>query len=289
MQTELLSVDDILKLPNPPADRRIAYGDDPLQFADLRLPDAPGPHPVVVVVHGGCWRSRYTLDHIGSFSDALTADGFATWTVEYRRVGDPGGGWPGTFLDVAGAVDHLRDIAPEYALDLERVVAVGHSAGGQLVLWLGARGKLPATSPLATERPLPLAGVVSLAGVDDLRRALSEGVCDDMAARLVGSGPDDAPERYRESSPIELLPLGLPLRLVNGVRDPIVPVDFGRAFERRSRDAGDDVELITIEAAGHFELIAHGSSAWPEVLGAIRDLATPGRSMPPFPPHPSLR
>jgi acetyl esterase/lipase len=272
VQTELLSVDDILKLQHPAADHRIAYGDDPLQFGDLRLPSTPGPHPVVVVVHGGCWRSRYTLAHIGSFSGALTREGFATWTIEYRRVGDPGGGWPGTFLDVAAAVDHLRELASDYPLDLERVVAVGHSAGGQLVLWLGARGKLPAASPLATERPLPLAGVVSLAGVDDLRRALAEGVCDDMAARLVGGAPADVPERYRESSPIELLPLGLPLRLVNGVRDPIVPVDFGRALEAQSRAAGDDVKLVTIEAAGHFELIAPASNAWPEVLGVIREL-----------------
>jgi acetyl esterase/lipase len=272
LQTELLSVEDILKLPSPVADHRIAYGDDPLQFGDLRLPDAKGPHPVAVVVHGGCWRSRYTLHHIGSFSDALTREGVATWTVEYRRVGDAGGGWPGTFRDVAAAVDHLREIAPHYALDLERVIAVGHSAGGQLVLWLGARGKLPATSPISTKRRVPLAGVVSLAGVDDLRRALTEGVCDDMAARLVGGAPGDVPERYRESSPIELLPLGLPLRLVNGARDPIVPVDFGRAFESRSRAAGDDVKLTTVEGAGHFELIAPSSSAWPEVLGVIREL-----------------
>ena len=272
MTTELLSVDDILKLPASPADHRIAYGDDPLQFGDLRLPDRDGPRPVVVVVHGGCWRARYTLEHIGGFSEALTREGFATWTVEYRRIGDPGGGWPGTFLDLAAAVDHLRALASGHALDLERVVALGHSAGGQLALWLGARHKIPATSPLATKRPLPLAGVVSLAGVDDLRRAVAEGVCDDMAARLVGGAPADAPERYRESSPIELLPLGLPLRLVNGVRDPIVPVDFGRAFEKRSRAEGDDVKLITLEAAGHFELIAPGSGAWPEVLGAVQEL-----------------
>lgn len=275
MQDELLSVDDILSLPQPPADRRIAYGDDPLQFGELRLPDAKGPHPVAVVLHGGCWRSRYTLEHVASFSDALVRAGIATWTLEYRRVGDPGGGWPGTFQDVAKGVDELRELPSSYALDLERVVAVGHSAGGQLVLWLGARAKLPATSPFAGGDPLPLAGVVSLAGVTDLKRALAEGVCADMASQLLGGDPSTVPERYELASPVELLPLDLPLELVNGGRDPIVPADFGRDFEARARAAGDHVRLSVVEDAGHFELIAPTSSAFATVLEAVRRLLAP--------------
>ena len=191
MQPELIGVEELQALPNPEPTARIPYGDDPLQFADLRLPPGGGPHPVVVVIHGGCWRAQYNIDHIGAFSDALTGAGVATWAVEYRRVGNPGGGWPGTFQDIGAAVDHLRQVALEHPIDLGRVVATGHSAGGHLVLWLAARAKI-GDEALRGGDPLPLQGVVSLAGVDDLRRALEEGVCDDMAAQLLGGSPADA-------------------------------------------------------------------------------------------------
>lgn len=269
----LKSVDEFLGLPNPAPDFRLAYGDDPLQFGELRLPRSRAPHPVAIVLHGGCWRSRYDITHIGSFSEALTREGIATWTLEYRRVGHPGGGWPGTFLDVARGVDHLGAVACEHSLDLERVLAVGHSAGGHLALWLAARWKLPLESEIrGGAHPLRLQGVVSLAGVDDLRRALGVGVCDDMASQLLGGGPEEWPERYREASPIELLPIGTPLRLLNGVLDPIVPVAFGRDFERRSRAAGDDAKLTVLEEAGHFELIAPSTGAFRSVLEAIVEL-----------------
>ncbi|MGH9320660.1 MAG: alpha/beta hydrolase family protein [Vicinamibacteria bacterium] len=273
MTERLLSVEEILRLPSPEPDARIAYGEDALQFGDLRVPATEGPHAVAVVLHGGCWRSRYDIGHIGSFSDAVTRSGIATWSLEYRRVGNPGGGWPGTFLDVARGLDHLRRLAASYPLDLARVIAVGHSAGGHLALWLAARAKLPSESPVrGGADPLPLKGVVSLAGVDDLRRALREGICDDMAAQLMGGGPEELAARYAEASPVELLPMGVPQRLVNGTFDPIVPVAFGRDFEEQSREAGDDVELTVIEDAGHFEIIAPGTKAFAVVLEAISSL-----------------
>jgi acetyl esterase/lipase len=275
MPPRLTSVDDVLALPVPAPDFRIAYGNEPLQFGELRLPRSGAPHPVAIVLHGGCWRSRYDVAHIGSFSQALTLAGVATWAVEYRRVGNAGGGWPGTFRDVARAADRLRDLASEHALDLRRVVAVGHSAGGQLALWLASRWKLPAGSEIrGGPEPLPLMGVVSLAGVDDLRRAVKEGVCDQMAAALLDGGPDERPERYREASPVELLPIGVPLRLLNGALDPVVPVAFGRDFEKRSRALGDDVKLTVLEDAGHFDLIAPASGAFrvveEEILALLR-------------------
>ena len=199
-QPPLIGVQDALRWPSPEPLARIPYGDDPLQFGDLRLPPGDGPHPVVVVIHGGCWRSDFTLDYIGAFADALTRSGVATWTLEYRRVGDPGGGWPGTFRDVASGVDYLRAVARDHPLDLGRVVAVGHSAGGHLALWLGARSTFDDPA-LRGDEPLGLIGVVSLAGVDDLRRALDEGVCGDLAAQLVGGTPDEVPERYGLASP----------------------------------------------------------------------------------------
>ncbi|HYF64217.1 MAG TPA: alpha/beta hydrolase, partial [Herpetosiphonaceae bacterium] len=122
--------ESILSQPAPPADLRLAYGPDPLHFGDLRLPAGPGPHPLVIVVHGGFWRNRYDLEHIGHVCAALTARGLATWSIEYRRIGDPGGGWPGTFLDAGRAADYARELAPRFNLDLERTVSAGHSAGG---------------------------------------------------------------------------------------------------------------------------------------------------------------
>ena len=271
MQPPLITVDEVLKLPNPAPDARIPYGSDPLQFGDLRLPKTRGPHPVVVIIHGGCWRSQYTIDHIGSFSDALTRDGLATWTIEYRRVGDPGGGWPGTFLDVSAGIDHLRRLCEEHPLDLGRVVVVGHSAGGHLALWAGARPKLTDASIRGSE-PLAPKGVVSLAGVDNLRRALDDGVCDNMAAELLGGTPAEVPERYAVASPIELLPLGVPQHLINGARDPVVPEAFGRAYSAAARDAGDEATLSVIPDAGHFELIAPSTAAWRQVKKAIWEI-----------------
>lgn len=273
LQSEPMTFEDILALETPSPGLRIDYGRDSRQFGELRVPHGEGPHPVAVVVHGGCWRAQYDITHIRSFADGLTAAGVATWTLEYRRVGHPGGGWPGTLLDVAAGVDHLREIATNHPIDLERVVAVGHSAGGQLVLWLAGRAKLPKTSPLFLASPLPLAGVVSLAGVDDLARAVREGVCGDMAAQLLEGDPREVPERYAEASPIERLPLGVPSHLVSGSRDDIVPPEFGRDFQSAAERAGDSVTWTLIEEAGHFDLIAPTSSAWPEVRQTVVALA----------------
>ena len=269
---QLLTSSDLKDFPSPEADARIAYGEDPLQFGELRLPEGEGPHPVVAVVHGGFWLAEYGIDHIRFFADSLTKSGVATWTIEYRRVGDDGGGWPGTFLDVAAATDYLRTLASSYPLDMERVIAVGHSAGGHLVLWLAARTKLSADSELYTQRPLELAGVISLAGVDDLKRAVAESVCDNAAARLLGGTPAEFPERYAEASPIELLPLTVPIHLVNGVEDVIVPVDFGRSFDAAARMSGSESQLTLIDEAGHFELIAPDTRAWAIVRDAVQDM-----------------
>src|SRR5262249_47498167 len=123
-------------LPSQPADYKIAYGEDPNQYAELKVPSSDGSHPVVILIHGGCWKAAYaTLRDLAPMADALKADGIATWNIEYRRLPQPGSGWPGTYLDVGRAVDHLRAIATEHKLDLRHVVALGHSAGGHLALW----------------------------------------------------------------------------------------------------------------------------------------------------------
>lgn len=271
--TPILGVDDILNLSHPEPDARIHYGDDALQFGELRLPKGSGPHPVAIVLHGGCWRARYDIGHTRAFSDALCRERIAVWSLEYRRVGNPGGGWPGTFLDVAAGADHLRTLASPHPLDLARVAAVGHSAGGHLALWLAARGGLGEGSEIrGSSDPLPLAGVVSLAGVTDLRRAVEERVCDTMAAELVGGRPEDAASRYAEASPIERLPLGMRQRLVTGSLDAIVPPAFGDDYAARARRKGDDASHTRVEGAGHFEGIAPSTEAFRVVLEAIRTL-----------------
>lgn len=184
-----LTFEDITKLTAPPADHRIAYGNDPSQFGDLRLPQGKGPYPVVVVIHGGCWYSEYDLRHVASFSAALTRLGLVTWSLEYRRIGNARGGWPGTFEDVALGTYYLRLLARTYPLDLKRVIVVGHSAGGELALWLAARGHLPKDSPLYIRDPLPLKGVVSLAGITDLRKYRPN--CGDGVRKLLGGSPEE--------------------------------------------------------------------------------------------------
>lgn len=263
---------DILGMPAPDADERVSYGSDPLQFGDLRLPPGDGPHPVAIIIHGGFWRAAFSLDHIGHLAAALTETGVATWTLEYRRIGDPGGGWPGTFLDVGAGVDFLRQLAESRPLDLGRVATVGHSAGGHLVLWLAGRSGLPDGSPLATRDPFRPRGVVSLAGVADLRRAWELELSNTVVADLLGGSPADVPERYREASPIERPALHLPQYLVHGTNDTTVPIEISEHYVERARQEGDDARLVPLEGAGHFELIDPRSDAWTSVAGAVGDL-----------------
>lgn len=266
-----VSFADIQKLPKPPADHRISYGDDPLQFGELRLPkNTKGELPVVVVIHGGCWFAEYDLNHLAAFSDALTKLGIATWTIEYRRIGDKGGAWPGTFQDVAKGTDYLREVVKKHPLDLKRVVVIGHSAGGQLALWLAARKKLPKTSVLYSPNPMPLLGVVSLAGISDLKKYRPN--CDDSVNKLLGGSPEQFAERYQQTSPIELLPLRVPVRLIHGAKDRIVPIELGRDFETAAKQMKDEATLTTIDTAGHFDLISPLAKEWPIITTAIREL-----------------
>ena len=226
------------------------YGGHRSQVANLTLPDGPGPHPVVVLVHGGCWRAQYDPQLMDGLAAAVAEQGRAAWNIEYRRVGlRAGGGWPATFDDVSAAIDHLAEV--DAPLDLERVAAVGHSVGGQLVLW--AAGRKGAR--------VPLSAVVGQAAVSDLEQAAARGVCGGMVVQLLGGPPDRVPDRYREASPARRLPLEVPALLVHGGCDDIVPAAMSREFA-----AAAGCELAELADDGHFEHIEPGSRAWATVV-----------------------
>ena len=252
---------------------RLAYGAESLQFGELYLPKDSGPHPVVILIHGGFWRAAYRLTLMQGLAGDLVQKGIVAWNIEYRRVGDAGGGWPGTLQDVAHAADYLATLAPRYALDLTRIVAVGHSAGGQLALWLAGRSRLPKKSKLTvSDTPLSLAGAVSLAGASDLKLVWHLNLGQGAATEFLGGSPGKVPERYSTASPDALLPLGIPQVLIHGDRDNQVPLTVSQEYVQKAALAGDRVRLIELPGADHFVLIDPTSAAWGITIAEIEKL-----------------
>jgi acetyl esterase/lipase len=252
-------------------DARIAYGAEPSQVVELFLPKGKGPHPVVILLHGGCWRKEFEgLPQTSGIAADLAKRGMAVWNVEYRRLGEPGAGYPGTFQDVAAAADRLRIEAPRYDLDLTRVVASGHSAGGHLALWAASRHRLPKSSPLWSPDPLPIRAVVSLAGVGDLKaqeQALPL-ACGEASIRdLVGQPGRSDP--FADTSPGELLPSGVKVVMIHGAYDHVLPPYSGLEYVQRVRAAGDVAEVLTIPDAGHFDVVIPTTPAWAVVAARI--------------------
>jgi acetyl esterase/lipase len=276
---------ELVKQATPPTGERLTYGKDPLQFGELRLPEGTGPFPVAILVHGGCWevKIRNLPENVTSFellrpiAAALATAGVASWNVEYRRLGNAGGGWPGTYQDLSRATDYLRELAPRYHLDLKRVVAVGHSSGGQLAVWLGARGKLPKSSLLYTNSPLPLNGVVSVDGPPDLEadRAIEQSVCGGpVITDFVGGTPAEFPSRYREGSASGLLPIGTKQEIFVASTLGEKWITLFKQYVTAAEKAGDPVRLLTMDGAGHFDGINPNAPASQAVMASVQSLVT---------------
>jgi len=269
----LMSWGDLTRLPRPEASRQIRWGEGATDVADLWLPEGAGPHPVAVMVHGGCWQKsiadRKLMDWM---ADGLRRQGWAVWNIEYRGVDEPGGGYPGTFLDVARAADALSAQAEAFDLDLARVTGIGHSAGGHLILWLAARARLSPASPLHAGDPLVFRGVVVSGGLADLEasRPVTLPSClDAVYDRLTGPPAPERPDPLSDTSPAELLPVGVPFVSVNGSEDRIAPPLLGEALTRKAVAAGDRARLIIVPATGHVELVAPGTAAFDLQAGVL--------------------
>ena len=270
---------DLWKQPVPAADHKLAYGQDALQFGELRLPKTKGLYPVVILVHGGCYVDRLpgrdprdtTFEPLRPLAAALSEAGVATWNLEYRRAGNRGGGWPGTFLDLAAGADFLRTIARDNHLDLHRVVVVGHSSGGSFAHWLAARSKLPRSSPLYSKNPLHVKAVVNIDGPPDLAafQPIERKACPVPGlTQLMGGTPSEQPERYSQSSATPLLPVGVPQAIVAG-GFLLTMYDLVSSYEAAARAKGDSVTVLNLEGAGHFDMLAPGSQYGKPVNEAI--------------------
>jgi acetyl esterase/lipase len=249
------------------------YGADDVRRGELRMPPGRGPFPVVILVHGGCWRSDMGgLVNMAPLADALTRRGFATWSFTYRRVGQPGAGWPGTFEDVAAGVDHVRSLRLRYRLDLSRVVLAGHSSGAHLVLWAASRPRL--RNPVAGRNPLRVASVVAIDGPGALAPfvGLDARICGRPAiVPLMGGTPGERAAEYRLASPADHLPLGVRTLLVMGGLSRLMA-----PYAEAARAAGEDVVLLTPEGGDHFNILNPGTPQGERVLDFIAASALPG-------------
>lgn len=236
-------------------DRVERYGPDDLRSGELRLPAGKGPFPVAVVIHGGCWTAKVdNVKGIGPLAEALRSRGIATWSIEYRRLGDPGAGWPGTFEDVAAGVDHLAVLARRHPLDVKRVALVGHSAGAHLALWAASRPRLGAPFTGGAVRPMTVVAIDGPAALAPFV-GIDAQVCGmPVIVPLMGGSPADKPDAYRTASPAAHLPLGLRQLLVVGEFKP-----FMAPYIAAAKASGDPVETLAPDGANHFDIVTPGS------------------------------
>ena len=237
----------------------LAYGPGPGQEGDLWLPASGGPHPVVLLLHGGFWYHAWERDLMDGLALDLARRGVAAWNVEYRRVG-AGGGWPAPADDADRATEHLLALAPVYDLDVSRLAVVGHSAGAQLALWLAARGRRAEVRP---------ALVVGLATIGDLAAARDDRIGGGSVARLLDGADAGAEGALADASPIARLPIGVAQILAHAADDDVVPPSQTDCYAAAAVEAGDDVTVLRLPSGGHFDLIDPATAAWATVASAL--------------------
>lgn len=273
MAAEPMTLHDYMALNGPPPSEHVAYGTAPSQYVELFKPRGNGPFPVVLLVHGGCWVKQYGgIVQMRNVAGALAADGIAVWNIEYRRVDEPGGGYPGTFQDLIAAMDLLVAKSAEHRLDTNRVVAMGHSAGGHLVQWLAGRSRLSASSPLYRPDPFPMREVIALGSIGDLRNRVDQHgqVCGIDVTRLTGSPSVARPDIYSDTSPAELLPNGSHTTLINGALDTVSPPETAFSYAERARAKKEAIETVILPNASHYDEVSAGSPAFALILPVIR-------------------
>ncbi len=269
--SNLSDLDLVTRLPTTPPDVRIMYDANPLTFGDLRLPGVSGRgqlYPLVVLIHGGGWESSYTSGYMEPLAELLALAGVATWNLEFRRVNNPGGGYPGTFRDVGTGIDYVTRLAKDYPLDLERVVLLGHSSGGHLATWAAGRKNIPQDSELFVHEPVVPCGVVDLAGVVDLEAAFQAGR-EDVRYMLDAADVDAIRNKALVASSIHLLPTGVPQTLIVGSKDNRWRLESHDLYHAAGTNAGDVIDLVIFEGANHFDVVDAGGPAWGEIVRAV--------------------
>jgi len=281
----LLTWPEFLARPKPEPDRTIRYGDHPRQVVDLYLPPGAGPHPVVVMIHGGCWSAPWDRTLMNHVSDDLRRRGIAVWNIDYRVIEEGGTGYPHVFADAAAAFDALVPHASTFDFDMARIIAVGHSAGGHLALWLAGRHVLDARQDARRDTPAvrrppraQLRGVISLGGLPDLELAEQppgSGCGTEVIGKLIGRGQPGRTDPFADTSVPRMGPLGVPQVLINGTSDRIIPTFYAEDYAGKMRAKGDDVRVRLIERTGHIELIAPETAAWAAAVEEIEKVLRP--------------
>ena len=279
MAAQPMTLNDYMSLSGPEPSAHLAYGSAPSQYAELFVPPGEGPFPIVMLIHGGCWVKEFQgIVQMRNLAGALLAHGIAVWNVEYRRIDEAGGGYPGTYQDAAAALDLLVANAAAHRLDTQRLVAMGHSAGGHLVQWLAGRGKLPPSSPLYVAHPFEVRQIIALGSIGDLRNRAAnlKQVCGVDVEQLTGRPTAARPDAYADTSPAELVPNGSRTVLINGALDSVSPPQTAVDYAARVRKAGDKVETLVLPNASHFDEVSASSPAWALILPVIQKALVTG-------------
>lgn len=271
----LMGMKEVIEVDFTEPDTVVYYGEDPYNFAELRIPkiDSTGTYPVAVVIHGGCWLSAVAnVDFMSGYASALTQEGYATYNIEYRSADHPAGGWPNTFNDVVQAINYLSTLSSKYPLNLNQIVLIGHSAGGHLALWTTLKSNNHSTPSPFTLLTMPIRGVISLAGIVDLKTYFDPTgqSCGRGVRQLLGGTPEDFPNRYQMASPVYLYngKSTASLALISGELDLIVPEEHVAILS----DAHREIPHFIISNSGHFEMVVPQTAAWWQTIKVLKNM-----------------